>query len=315
MFKLLEINASMKFVGQAASRGVCNAINFFLISTASNIIRNRTAGVPEPTAFDPNPVNHIDNYDEAKKDAEDKTNTDENREEQGYEAPEDPTVVAGYLKVIYAELNEELIRHAQKVEYQSSPGHFYPNPFEIPMSLSKEIERQMKAVKLPSEALLRNEAEILGRPYEEIVAAAQRKMVQRVGFIRENAKEIIELASNWHLSGDDADIEYEDAYERLHPMMKLRLLAGAEQGVFFAIGNQIENRQRLDLKTVKGNIKLLEDTQEAIHDEVDRLMRIDSFKRKVHEAEERNQQYPRFNMRPSELKKMLEEEAKKQKKA
>lgn len=302
LFKLCEIEQSMKFVGQAAARGTCNAINFFLINTASNMIRQRRAGIPEATEQDPTPINHIDNYDTAQKDQDDQDQTDDTRAEQGFTVPDDPVVVAGYVKVIFAELNEELLKHAGKVEYQSTPGQFYPNPFEIPTTLAKEIDRQMRAARMPHEAILKNEAEILGRPIEEIIAAAGRKIAQRVGFIKENAKEIIELASNWHLEGDEAGMDHESAYERLHPMQQLRLLAGADSGLWFAIGNQIQNPRRLDLREVRANIDLIEGRRTELLAEVSRLMRIDSFGRQVREAEDRGQVYPRFNPAPEKMK-------------
>lgn len=297
MFKLIEVDTSHKFVGQAASRGVANAINFFLINTASSIIRQRRTGVPEPTDIEPNPVNNIDNYDEAAKDLAEAEDTAENREEQGFYVPDDPVHVAGLLKVIFAHLYEDLAQYAQQIEYVSSPGKYFLNPFDVPMTLSREIERQMRSVRGRSLALQQAEADDLGRPLEEIQAADGRKIAQRVGFMKENAKEIIALVDSWHLVEDEAMMDHEQAYERLHPLQQLRLLSGADQGLFFAIGNQIENRQRLDNKTRKGNIILIEGKRNQILDEVDRLMRIDSFQRAVHAAEERGQSYPRFNPR------------------
>lgn len=316
LFKLCEIDASMAFVGRGAGLGVCNAINFFLVNTASNIIRARTTGIPEATEWDPNPINNIDAHneqmanrgsvahnvrgesgvDDEGNDVADINDEQENRAEQGFTVPDDPVVVAGYLKVIFAELQAELIRHARKHPYESMPNRSYPDRFDIPFTLVKELERQM-VQKEPDERRIANEAEILGRPIEEIRTLALRRGASRINFIRENAREIIELAANWHLTGDDAMLDHHACVERLHPMQQLRLLAGADQGLFFAVKNTIMNYQRLDIKIVKANIDMIEGKRNEVLDEVDRLMRIDSFQRQVMEAEERGQTYPAFQPR------------------
>lgn len=296
LFKLATIDASMPYVGRALGLGVCNSINFFLINTASGIIRQRRAGIPDATAWEPNPVNHIDNYDEASKDNTERNETNANREEQGFTVPENPTIVAGYLKVIFAELQAELHRMARTYPFQSMPGRSFPDKFDIPFTIPLELERQM-IQKLPDEKRLAREAEILEMPIETIRNIAIQKDMSRINWIRENAGEITELISNWHLEGDDAMLDHHACVERLHPMQQLRLLAGADQGLWFGITNTIRNNQRLDILEVKKQKDFLQGKRDEVLNEVERLMRIDSFQRQVMEAELRGQTYPKFNPR------------------
>lgn len=310
MFKLLEIESRQDFVGRAAAKGVADSINFFLINTASNAIRQRRAGVPEASLAIPNPVNHVDNYDEAQKDLDDAAEERIIRAEQGFVVLDSPEVVAAYLKVIYEYLDGRLHEMANTKEYQSKPGYFFPIQFDIPTPLDMVLERRINSARMPTEAAMQQEARDLHCLVSEVRLAAATRIARQTGFLKENAKEIIDMVSNWHLPEDQLGIDHEQALDALHPLQHLRLLAGADNGLWFEKRRTLENPQGLDAVRRAGNLLLIKGRRQDIFDEIDRLMRIPSFQREVQYMEERGSRYPRFNPTPAEEDALIEAEQK-----
>lgn len=296
MIDLIKIDSSKSILPeQAACRGVAGAINFMLITAASTIIRRKSISLPEGDE-----PNHIDNYNEniaAQEEAEENLRV---REEQGFSPPVDIVEQAAVLKILLSHLSDNMEDHARKVEAATRPGYMLPEPFDMPESIARTLDRQMKSRPPISEARKKQEAELLGVSEEDVEAAHERRGAQQISFLKVNAKEIQEIIRNVHWTGEPLD-EYQ-AFEWLEPIVQLRLLAGADSGLWFARQQQIE-RFRNNAEEAAGNIRLFDDLRLKVHNERDRLMRIESFKRKVDDAILRGATLPRFNVRPLEPKK------------
>lgn len=283
ILKLIEIKSDESmFAEREASRGMASSINFMLINFAATVIRNRNRSIPD---LDMDAINNIDNFNEnISAQAADDEN-DANREELGYEIQVDPVEQAAALKVIRTHLADNCEDHARKVRAATNPKILLPEPFDMPDTILRTIERQIRVRPKLSEERVKAEAELLGVSPDDIEAAHARQQDQTVSFYTKNAQEILEMIKNLHWTEQDFDAYA--AWDWLAPVTKVRLISGADQGMWFARSNQIQ-RFRNNVDEARANIRLIDLLRNEVLDEKDRLMRIDSFKRSVALALERS---------------------------
>lgn len=302
MIDIIKLDSSRSIIpGQAASRGVAGTINFMLINMASQVIRQRRVGMPEDQG-DATELLNIDHYNDNIALQEEAEENAANREELGYEAQVDPVERGAVLKLLYQHIYNDMYPFARKTPAESNPNILLPNQFDVPEPVAAVIRRgsEVQPITDRIKLNLQHEADALGVTLEDTMLAFNRRQTRAASFMKLNAAEIRDIIKNLHWTGEP----FQDAYQMvdwLEPIVQLRLLAGADGGLFFARSFEI-GRYRSNGSQAAANIVLIDGARREVIAEYDRLMRIESFKRSVENAQSKGANLPFFNPPPPAVK-------------
>lgn len=328
LLNLIKYDEGFPMIARSAGRSIVGSINFTLIMAAQAKIRRDTNGVPVASLDDPDPVNSIDNANEAVNAANEEAEARRVRREQGFEVdemdtegnvsefastPEDPMLLATLLKIIAEEISTDLLHNAGMVQLLSS-GKMVPNPFDIAPTILESFERQLKFVTVPDTARVVAEAKALGITPAEVLQALAAQNASQLLFLRQNRTDILAIIRNLHWK-EDTDMDADIAEDRLPAINQLRLLKSAEQGLFSARSREITGYSRFGRVDAPGNILAIDGTREKLHDEFESVLKDPRRKAELRDLKSRGIQLPVMNKRPSEVLKEAEAAEKKARKA
>ena len=287
MFKVITINPSELFVGQAAMRGAASAAMFNIINAITNQIRKGKLAIPEEDEIS------IDAFNEEHAAKGEEGQEEENLEEQGYESPQDPIEVAKLLKEIYNHIWKEMEGYARKERSELNHKVLIPFEYDVPQTAFSTLERQARPRYATPEKIERQYRQYEGSvSREELIAADRARQDTNTGFIRLHSKEILDEIKNLHWTGEPMD--HWQCFDALRPILQLRLLSGADQALVQAKINIIKYPRGKSIPEQRGDFKLLEEKRIEILKEVDHMMMVKSFVRRLDADLERGATVPQF---------------------
>ncbi len=284
-------NPSAAIVARSMSRAVIGSLHFSISNLIQQSIRAERFGAPLPEA------GGIDAANEALAAHAEGEETARVRAEQGFEVNGDPLETAARLKTIRDYLANDLLANAALRASLTQPGVSFPDPYHLGGTFEDSLKFQIGLKPRISEAQIKAEAKALNVEESAVRDAIVANHTRQVAFLEENRDDIVRIY-NGLVTTDDGDPEV--AFEKLHPMLRLRLAAKADSGLYQARMREIQAHLRGGPRAVeaKGNVALCDGTRRDVLAEVQRWMKDAAFKGAVDSAVERGQTMPTFSPEP-----------------
>lgn len=262
------------FVCHAAYRGVISAINFQLITTASQQLRQEQNLNPGGGG--------IDAYNELLAAREESAEEERSLEEQGLPKGPTPRVVGGMLKAIAAYLNDELLEHATPVELITT-GKTVPNPWEVGENVAMTLQRQV--IRSPREmtSQMKLEAKALNVSEEVIAEAIQRQQHNNAAFLTNNREALLSIIDSMVFENPD-ELAVEAIWRQLPVMLRFRLFAAADSGLYFASTREATRYILQGRLESKSNVGLIDGERRVLRQEINDFLSDPKNKREIREA-------------------------------
>jgi len=267
-------DASRPFVCTAAYRGVISAINFNLITSAQTLLRQEQTLNPGGGG--------IDAYNQLLARQGEVEENDRALEEQGLVTLPDPRIVGGMLKVISASLNDELKEHAQQVIFPLSGKKGY-NPFEVGDTVEMTLHRQISRTPRDLTARMKMEAKAMNKSEEVILEGLRRQQRNSADYLIGNRELILEIIHAMNFDNVDT-LDAESIWDRLPVMIRFRLLAAADNGLYYASDREAQRYIVNNRLESKSNVGLIDGERRVLRKEINEFLMNPRNDREIAEA-------------------------------
>lgn len=282
MSNLLEkqciFDASMPIVARSAGRGIINSVNFGLIMSAQNMLRQERQLHPEGDIG-----GGIDEYNRLLSQLSSAQEEDENRVEQGHGDGVTELERCSMLRSIATWINEtQLLPNATMVHYELSRVDA-PNPFEVGDSVEVTLSRQILRAPRELTTTMKMEAAALGLPEEAILAGLQRQQAVNSAFLSDNRHYVLDIIRRMEVHALD-ETSVVAMFEKLSALDRLRVYAAAD-GMMYRVG--ITQGQRWVVNKVqegKDNLAILNAERIHLREEINLFLKDPKVKKDISEA-------------------------------
>jgi hypothetical protein len=269
-----KYKAESPFVCQSAYRGVIGSINFMLINSASNMLRQEQTLNPGGGG--------IDAYNELLAAQGEHTEEERSLEEMGLETRDDPRIVGGQLRLVSAALNEELLEHAPRVFFPLS-RKTGPDPWTVGDSIEMTLARQIARTPRDLTAAMKAEAKALNVSEEVIHEALKRQQATSAAWLANNRELILEVIHSMNFENPDA-LTVETVWDKLPAMTRFRLYAAADGGLFRKSQNEAQRYIVWGRIESKSNVGLCDGERRVLRTEINGFLRDEHNKREIQAA-------------------------------
>jgi len=267
-------NARLPLVCVAAYRGVISGINFILITSAQAMLRQEQSLNPGGGG--------VDAYNDLLARQGEAEENDRVLEEQGLTTLPDPRITGGKLKAISAWLNDELKEHAQKVIFPLS-GKVGFNPFEVGDTVEMTLHRQISRAPRELTARMKMEARAMRKSEEVILEALRRQQRSGAEYLIGNRELILDVIHGMSFEDPDA-LSVEAIWDSLPVMTRFRLLAAADNGLYYASDREAQRYIVNNRPESKTNVGLLDGERRVLRKEINEFIRDPKNDREISEA-------------------------------
>jgi hypothetical protein len=289
-----KINSSFPFVGRAVLRGVVSSLNFQVLTLAQQMVRQQQQEAN--LSADSLLSGGIDNYNEAAAAAEERAESERMRAEQGHEVRMPALELGALLLTLSNNFREELLSHAGMIESMLRPGTMLPNPYDLGESVEETLTRQMARAPRMSSAQAKAEMKAYGFSEEKLAEAFKKQHESQLNFLKENKELILSHVERMRTLAGVTDNDAEAAWDKLPTIQKLRLLAAADNGLYYAAQRELTNFLVYNRPNGKSNAGLLVSERRVIHAEINDIMKNPTTKREIDAEIERGASLP--NLQP-----------------
>lgn len=278
LFSLLKHDSSMPVVAKAAGRQFVNSINFMLITSASQLVREDLRIRPAGDLDAPD----LDAYNALLAGRRDAEEEDSQHAEQGFGDGLSLMEKCKYLKSLRNYINEQLHKNATQVKFELS-GKVGPNPFEIGDPIEMTLQRQIDRAPRELTGAMKMEAKALGLPEDAILQGLARQQANNTEFLTKHRHTIMEVITKMECAELDED-SVEGMFDKLPAMERFRLWAAADNGLYFS---GITQGQRWVLNKVqegKDNLAIINATRHKVRKDINEFLSEVHNKRAIADA-------------------------------
>jgi hypothetical protein len=227
LLDLLIWNSAFPGASRTVFKGFTGGLNFLIVALLQRHLSNERQGRPEEMDHRAG-SQETDTVMAAGDAAEGEEVRDVAHTEQGYDAMEEPLVVAGRIKSVYDYVAAILLENARMRVLPDDRR--VPDPFHLATTVENSLNFRASAPVRIDEAAAKAKAEMYGLSVDDVKAPiiARNKRMQ-LATLRD-AERLVEMYHALNSIGEDGHaLECEASFDRLHPLQQTKVLISLDR--------------------------------------------------------------------------------------